>query len=86
MSRLRPRTAFFMAEAATSPNISSTSFLAPTILSAKVILSIGGASLANFCCLGVIGIPPSFIAGFVGPGVAGLQRLPLCGPEVTMGY
>ena len=51
--------AFLIASAATSPMRSSTSFLAPAILSAKVILSVGGASLANDFCLAVIGAPAS---------------------------
>ena len=51
----RPPKALRIASAATSPNISSTSFLAPAILSAKVILSTGGASAANdFCLAGLI--------------------------------
>ena len=45
-----------IASAATSPNISSTSFLAPAILSANVILSVGGANLANDFCFGVIAV------------------------------
>ena len=40
-----------MASAATSPSISSTSFLAPAILSAKVILSFGSASAAKLLVL-----------------------------------
>ena len=58
--RLRPPpSADFMASAATSPSISSTSFLAPAILSAKVILFTGGASAANDFCLVLIGAPAS---------------------------
>ena len=40
-----------MASAATSPSISSTSFLAPAILSAKVILSFGAARAAKLLAL-----------------------------------
>ena len=46
-----PLSADFIASAATSPSISSTSFLAPAILSAKVILSLGGAKAAKLCDL-----------------------------------
>ena len=57
ISRILPM-AFFIALAATSPNISSTSFFAPAILSAKVILSFGSANAAKL--LSAADIPSSF--------------------------
>ena len=56
-----PPRAFFIASAATSPSISSTSFLAPAILSANVILSLGSARAANLFCFGVIEELPSLM-------------------------
>ena len=52
-------TADRMASAATSPSISSTSFLAPAILSANVTLFLGGANLANFFSCGAFNFSPN---------------------------